>query len=114
GSSMSPCAPRKKVCFALPSLAGGGAERAAVQILNALDDSRWERWMYLFARDGPYLQDVSPAIRIDAPAGTSGIGRFGRLGALRRFVKRVRPDVVVVFLSYFSMLCAIRAAGAGA
>ena len=28
---------RRKICFVLPSLAGGGAERAAVQILNALD-----------------------------------------------------------------------------
>ena len=42
---------RLKVCFVLPSLAGGGAERAAVLILNALDDERWERWMYLFASE---------------------------------------------------------------
>ena len=28
---------RKKVCFAIPSLEGGGAERVAVQVLNALD-----------------------------------------------------------------------------
>jgi glycosyltransferase involved in cell wall biosynthesis len=33
--------------------------------------------------------------------------------ALRRFVRRVRPDVVVAFLSYFSVLCAVRAAGVG-
>ena len=41
---------RRKICFVLPSLAGGGAERAAVQILNALDSALWDRSM-LFRRD---------------------------------------------------------------
>ena len=54
----------KKICFALPSLAGGGAERAAVQILNALDGDRWDRWLYLFKREGPYLADVASAVQI--------------------------------------------------
>ena len=53
-----------RVCFVLPSLNGGGAERAAVQILNALDSSRWNRSMYLFERKGPYLVDVDPAIAL--------------------------------------------------
>ncbi len=44
---------RRKICFVLPSLAGGGAERAAVQILNGLDGDRWERSMYLFQQGGP-------------------------------------------------------------
>jgi glycosyltransferase involved in cell wall biosynthesis len=101
---------RKKVCFALPSLAGGGAERAAVQILNALDGDRWDRWMYLFAREGPYLADLSPSIQIDASANPS---RLGRWRGLRRFVRLVRPDVIVAFLSYFSVLGAARAAGVG-
>jgi glycosyltransferase involved in cell wall biosynthesis len=105
---------RRKVCFALPSLAGGGAERAAVQILNALDGDRWERWMYLFTREGPYLADVSPAIRIEGPTNSPLIGRVGRWRALRRFVRLVRPDVVVAFLSYFSVLGATRTARAGA
>jgi glycosyltransferase involved in cell wall biosynthesis len=110
-------ASRRKVCFALPSLAGGGAERAAVQILNALDEHRWERSMFLFERDGPYLADVSPAVRLDAaPAssGAGGLGRLGRMRALRRFIRLVRPAVVVAFLSYFSVLCAARTAAAGA
>jgi len=29
-----------RVCFVLPSLNGGGAERAAVHVLNALDPKR--------------------------------------------------------------------------
>lgn len=99
-----------KICFVLPSLAGGGAERAAVQILNALDQ-RWERSMYLFSREGPYLDDLSPSVQLSAGTDRS---RLGRWRALRRFIRETRPDVVVSFLSYFSVLTAVRAAGVGA
>jgi len=102
---------RLTVCFVIPSLDGGGAERVAVQILNALDEARWDRSMYLFERRGPYLADLSPAIHLEVAHASS---RLGRWRALRRFVRRVRPDVVVAFLSYLSVLSAARAAGVGA
>ena len=102
---------RRKICFVLPSLAGGGAERAAVQILNALDDGAWNRSMYLFRKEGPYLADVSPLVQLHAGIEQS---RLGRWRALRRFVRATRPDIVVSFLSYFTVLTAVRAAGVGA
>ena len=68
-------AARRRICFVLPSLNGGGAERAAVQILNGLDPDRWDRSMFLFAREGPYLADVDPAIRIAAADTASRWGR---------------------------------------
>jgi glycosyltransferase involved in cell wall biosynthesis len=98
---------RRRICFVLPSLNGGGAERAAVQILNGLDPVRWDRSMYLFAREGPYLAEVDPAIPIH-DAGTPS--RSGRWCALRRHVVEHRPDLVMAFLSYFSVLSAVRAA----
>jgi glycosyltransferase involved in cell wall biosynthesis len=98
---------RRKICFVLPSLSGGGAERAAVQILNALDGSVWERSLYLFREEGPYLADVSPAVQV---TGGRSHSRVGRWRALRRFIRRTRPAVVVSFLSYFSVLTAVRAA----
>ena len=102
---------QRTVCFVVPSLAGGGAERVAVQVLNALDGGRWNRWLYLFERRGPYLADVASSVRIESSAATSRIGRWRQL---RRFFRIVRPDVVVVFLSYFSVLTAARAAGISA
>ena len=102
---------RPKLCFVLPSLAGGGAERAAVHILNALDGQQWDRSMYLFDRVGPYLDEVSPQIRLSAGTDQSRIGRWQ---ALRRFIRDTRPEIVVSFLSYFSVLTAARAAGVGA
>lgn len=91
----------------LPSLAGGGAERAAVQVLNGLDDGHWDRSMYLFRREGPYLADVEPRIAVTAGGGGS---RLGRWRELRDFLRATRPDVIMVFLSYFSVLAAAKAA----
>lgn len=98
---------RRKVCFVLPSLNGGGAERAAVQILNGLDPNQWDRSMFLFAREGPYLAEVDPSIAITSADTAS---RWGRWRALRSFIARERPDLVMAFLSFFSALSAVRAA----
>ena len=95
------------MCFVLPSLEGGGAERAAVQVLNGLDASRWDRSMYLFRREGPYLSEVSGDVRLHFGAGTS---RLARWRELRRFIAATNPDLVVAFLSYFTVLSAVRAA----
>ena len=94
----------------IPSLAGGGAERVAVQLLNALDGDRWDRSMYLFARSGPFVADVSPSIRLESADTSSRLEQWRRL---RRFVRRIRPDVIVAFLSYLSALTAARAALVG-
>jgi glycosyltransferase involved in cell wall biosynthesis len=102
---------RPRVCFVLPSLNGGGAERAAVQILNSLDGSRWQRSMYLFRREGPYVNEVHPDIALTA--GSGGSRAAGWL-ELRQFVRRTRPNLIVSFLSYFSVLSATRSAATGA
>src|SRR4249920_936702 len=102
---------RMKVCFVLPSLGGGGAERVAVQILNALDPLVWDRSMYLFRREGPYLDAVHGSIALSSGAGGPRIGRWM---ALRRFLVETRPDLVVAFLSYLSVLSAVSAARIGA
>ena len=102
---------RRKVCFVLPSLQGGGAERAAVNILNALDPVGWDRSMYLFQREGPYLDELDTRIALSAGKHRSRVGRWLDL---RRFLRVSRPDLVVSFLSYFSVLTAARAAGIGA
>jgi len=102
---------RQRVLFVIPSLAGGGAERVAVQILNALDRGRWDRSLFLYERAGPFLADVSPDITLESADASSRIGQWR---ALRRFIRKARPDVVVAFLSYWSALTATRAAGVGA
>jgi glycosyltransferase involved in cell wall biosynthesis len=100
----------KRICFVLPSLHGGGAERAAVHIINALDGARWQRSMYLFERTGPYLSELSPSIELSSGDGGSRVHRWQ---ALRSYFSRTRPEIVVSFLSYFSVLSAAKASAAG-
>jgi glycosyltransferase involved in cell wall biosynthesis len=101
-------AARSRICFVLPSLNGGGAERAAVQVLNGLDDARWDRSMYLARREGAYLSEVSSRVRLAAGAAGSRLSEWRQL---RRFLARERPRIVVAFLSYFSVLAAARTLG---
>jgi glycosyltransferase involved in cell wall biosynthesis len=100
---------RARICFVLPSLNGGGAERAAVHILNHLPANRWHRSMFLFNKTGPYLDELDPSIAL-----ASGGGRFAQWRSLRAYIRRTRPQIVVSFLSYFSVLTAVRAAAVGA
>jgi glycosyltransferase involved in cell wall biosynthesis len=100
-----------RICFVLPSLNGGGAERAAVYVLNALSDTRWDRSMYLGRREGAYLADLSTGIRLAAGAGGSRLSQWLQL---RRFLAEEQPRIVVAFLSYFSVLSAVRASATAA
>jgi glycosyltransferase involved in cell wall biosynthesis len=102
---------RPRICFVLPSLNGGGAERAAVTILNGLDEAAWDRSMYLFRREGPYLGELSPSVRLSS--GRPG-SRGARVTELRRYFRETRPDVIVSFLSYFTVLLGARLSGISA
>jgi glycosyltransferase involved in cell wall biosynthesis len=99
---------RPRICFVLPSLNGGGAERAAVTILNGLEESAWDRSMYLFRREGPYLGELSPSVKLSSGRQDS---RGARVTELRRYFRETRPDVIVSFLSYFTVLLGARLSG---
>jgi glycosyltransferase involved in cell wall biosynthesis len=102
---------RARVCFVLPSLSGGGAERAAVTVINALDRRRFEPELCLFRREGAYLDHVAADVCI-RDLESSG-SRFGRVGALRRLFAATQPRLVMSFLSYVSVFAAARAARRG-
>ena len=67
--------------------------------------------MFLFSRTGPYLDELDSSIVL---ASASGSGRWAQWQSLRAYIRRTRPQVVVSFLSYFSVLTAVRAAAVGA
>jgi len=96
-----------KVAFVAPSLNGGGAERAALTVLNALDDRSYARALYLFRQEGPYLRDVSASVKVVAAHGDRRIERIRQLAA---FMGWWRPHIVVSFLSYVSVFAALRLA----
>lgn len=100
-----------RIAVVVPSLNGGGAERAAVTVLNALEPSRYTKSLYLFRREGPYLRDVADDVELVAAPSD---GRIARVRRLADFLRAWRPDVVVAFLSYFSTYLAMRLAGSRA
>jgi len=102
---------RRRVCSVLPSLNGGGAERAAVAIINGMDAAAWDRSMYLFKREVAYLNDLSPAVHLSSGRSFAGAAKVARL---RRYFNDTQPDVVVAFLSYVSVLVAARTSTAHA
>jgi glycosyltransferase involved in cell wall biosynthesis len=101
---------RLKVVFVVPSLHGGGAERAAITLLSGIPAASYDLTLYLFAREGPYLDQIPAHVRLVV----GSRGRIGRLLALRRYVADERPDVVVSFLSHFTVYAAVRSARSGA
>ncbi len=98
-----------KICFVIPSLSGGGAERVAVTVLSALDGARHERMLYLFSgADGVYFDRIAPGIRVVIAERRSWAGRLWELAS---FLRSSRPDIVMPFLSYFITAMAARLAG---
>jgi glycosyltransferase involved in cell wall biosynthesis len=97
-----------KVCFVIPTLTSGGAERVAVTVLSALD-ARHERVLYLFSRDNAvYFDRIAPAVRVVVAQRRSWAGRMWELAM---FLRTFRPDVVMPFLSYFITAVAVRVSG---
>jgi glycosyltransferase involved in cell wall biosynthesis len=98
---------RRRVTFVLPSLHGGGAERAAVVLLNGLASRGDEATLFVFAREGPYFDQLAQDVRVVV----GQAGRAARLTSLRRFLVSEPQDVVVSMLSHFTAYAAVRAAG---
>ncbi|MGH9378437.1 MAG: glycosyltransferase [Terriglobia bacterium] len=57
-------ADRRRVLFVLPSLRGGGAERAVVILLRGLDRSRFEPHLALLDSVGPYLEELPEDLEV--------------------------------------------------
>ena len=54
-----------KICFVIPTLSGGGAERVAVTVLGGMDAGRYERTLYVFsAEQGVYFDHIVPGVRV--------------------------------------------------
>ena len=94
-----------KVCFVIPSLTSGGAERVAVTVLSALAGEH-ERVLYVFSgAGGVYFDRIAPGVRVVIAHERSWLRR---LIELARFLRTARPDVVMPFLSYFITALAVR------
>jgi glycosyltransferase involved in cell wall biosynthesis len=91
----------KKISLFLPSLEGGGAERAFVQLANEFAASGFSVDFALASARGPYLQALSTSVRvIDFHAA----GVLRSLPKLVGYLKRERPDVLMSGLDHTNVV----------
>ena len=88
----------------LPSLAYGGAERAFTNIANGFVDRGVEVALVLAHAAGPYIDDISPAVRIfDLKRRSVAMAIPGLLRHLREY----RPDALLSAMTHANVASAI-------
>ncbi len=92
-----------KLLFVLPSLGGGGAERASVDLLRGIDRQRFHITLALFTRSGRFLPELPVDIPVHDLRGKQSydVRLVWRLAGVLR---RERPDVVFSVLRYTNLI----------
>ncbi|WFC14071.1 glycosyltransferase [Aeromonas salmonicida] len=77
---------KKKVLFLMETLGGGGAEKVLVNIVNSLDDIKYDITLLLLKREGMYLSKIPPHVKIKylLDAEPTGLVRRGMMYSLKK------------------------------
>ncbi|HFJ9475914.1 TPA: glycosyltransferase [Bacillus cereus] len=103
---------KSKILFVLPSLQGGGAEKVVLNVIEKLDKNKYEPILFLFVKDGAYLDKVpkGTSIRYALEKGN----RFTRkpLKVLKKMIKESKEvDLIVSSLelttTYISIIAGV-------
>jgi glycosyltransferase involved in cell wall biosynthesis len=85
----------------LPSLRGGGAERSMVTLANAMAAAGVRTDLLLVQARGPYLAEVSAAVRV-VDLGASRV--MGSLTSLARYLRREKPAGLIATPSHANVV----------
>lgn len=86
---------KKKICFVLPSLGGGGAEKVAYNILKNINLNKFDVSLILIYKDkGDYLKELDKNTECFFLEKTNF--RYS-LFALIKTLKKINPEVVLIF-----------------
>jgi len=92
------------IAFFLPSLAGGGAERIWLSLSSGLAERGHNVDLVLSQAQGPYLEQVSPKVRIiDLKASRTIMSLF----ALASYLKEEKPSVLFSALNHANVIAII-------
>lgn len=95
----------KRVSIFLPSLAGGGAERAISTVANGLAARGGvEVSLVLGVANGPYLANVSPRVNLINLGAASVLGALPRLA---RHLRQSQPDALLAAMSHANVVAAL-------
>ena len=90
-----------RLAIFLPTLNGGGAERVMVTLANAMAGRGFAVDLVLAAAKGPYLKDVSPAVRVV----DLQVGRVSKaLLPLARYLRRERPAAMLSAMGHANVV----------
>jgi glycosyltransferase involved in cell wall biosynthesis len=103
---------KHKLLFVLPSLRGGGAERASVDLLRGIDRRRFEIALVLFTCGGSFLRELPSDVPLYDLGGRQSYD-LRLVWRLASVLRRENPDVVFSVLRYTNLitLLACRLAG---
>lgn len=93
--------------WVIPSLAGGGAEKAIATIIKSLDQREIRPYLCLFKKEGVFLDDlVGSGVEVLA-VGENGRFNPNLVWKLSCIIRQIRPDVTIGVLRTCSMLTAL-------
>lgn len=90
---------RMHIAVFLQNLKGGGAERVALTLVNALAQTH-DVSLLLVRKQGDYLDDLSPQVKlVDMASGST----MASIPALSRWLRQNRPDVLMSHLTHVNV-----------
>lgn len=101
GPETTKCVSKRHIAIFVPSLCGGGAERIMVILANGFTARGHRVDLVLTRAEGPYLSEVSDAVRIV----NLNKGRvMASLLPLVRYLRRERPDAMLSALNHANIV----------
>ena len=82
---------KKLILFTLPNLNGGGAERVIVNILNSLDEKKFDRHLFLAQNTGIYFKTLSSSVTLHVNNFRKTLLSFF---SLRKSIVKTKPKII--------------------
>jgi len=92
---------KKKLLFVIPSLDAGGAEKSLVNLLHLIDENKYDIDLYLFHKQGLFLQQVPNHVNIIDINEDFYFFNQELKSSILSFIRKMRWDLVMSRLMFF-------------